>query len=654
MKAFFKKITAYTWAFIALIAVFFTAGICTLGDVRTAGDSITLKNTSTAYFTITPEDDEILDAIYVKVNNYYAAKGDALTITAKIATSTTPAETTWSTTTSYVASIINESNGTEMSAEAQNWIAVGTGINRSIRTISLSVNRITEIAEIVCVSDKGNVMAIKGYKPTYGSFPASALTAAYDAQKSFTANENAYYNFTAEEAFYLNAVKNLLAGNRYVDNGDYVVDTNYNYFATLLFAPSVATFGGSVFSMRLPAFIATCVLIVFAYLFVRTFTKNEKYAFIFAVLLCVGGLVTTVGRLGAPYAFVASALVASVYFMYNFYAKGISNSRVFKDGLNILLSGAFAAVAMVIDLAAIVPAAAIAVFFLFGLRRQKLAYQVEMKKAAGKEEQITTDGGEVLTVNRAEKTAQSNYARKTRVSWGFALLSFVMLTIVLTIFSATVCYAATVRANGNVDYGFLANVWHGLKYSLRSYGEVPFALANDSNVWAWWLPIKAATVYTGANGVADGKYLAWNIAPNLIVSVLSLAAVIGVTVKVAYDFAKGNTDKKALRIRRTYFILLAGLAAAMIGGSVKLYVSPIHSLFFHVLYTAFLPLAAMMLPEELCKGKKIIVEIALWTVVGLSVACFALGVPSMYGIVVSENYAKVFGWTTFISNGYFR
>ena len=166
--------------------------------------------------------------------------------------------------------------------------------------------------------------------------------------------------------------------------------------------------------------------------------------------------------------------------------------------------------------------------------------------------------------------------------------------------------------------------------------------------------MKAATVYTGANGVADGSYLAWNIAPNLIVSVLSLAAVIGVTVKVAYDFAKGNTDKKALRIRRTYFILLAGLAAAMIGGSVKLYVSPIHSLFFHVLYTAFLPLAAMMLPEELCKGKKLLVEIGLWTVVGLSVACFALGVPSTYGIVVSESYAKAFGWTTFISNGYFR
>ena len=40
MKNALKKITAYTWAFIAILVAFFTAGMFTLGSVKDAGDSV--------------------------------------------------------------------------------------------------------------------------------------------------------------------------------------------------------------------------------------------------------------------------------------------------------------------------------------------------------------------------------------------------------------------------------------------------------------------------------------------------------------------------------------------------------------------------------------------------------------------------------------
>ena len=50
MKEFFKKITAYTWAFIAVVVIFFTAGICSIGSPKTAGETLLLETGKTAYF----------------------------------------------------------------------------------------------------------------------------------------------------------------------------------------------------------------------------------------------------------------------------------------------------------------------------------------------------------------------------------------------------------------------------------------------------------------------------------------------------------------------------------------------------------------------------------------------------------------------------
>ncbi|MBQ7912555.1 MAG: glycosyltransferase family 39 protein [Clostridia bacterium] len=657
MKKFFKKISKLTWAFIALFAVFFIVGVSTLGCARTTGDSFILQARKTAYFTLTVESGEKLDGVYAKVDNFYAAEGD-VTVTVNTSTTSSPTTSSWNSSNALSTVIVGADGGADIKyAKTQNWIALGTDLARTAKSISITASASVEIKEIVCLNEQGERIAIKGYRPSSGSnlIAASELTPAYDAQKSFTASENSYYNFTAEEAYYLNSVKNLMAGNKYVSGGKYVVGENFNYLATVLLVPSVAMFGDSVFALRLPAFLATCATIIFAYMFARAFFKNEKHSFIFAVLLCVGGMVTSVGRMAAPYALVASALVASGYFMYRFFAKGISSKRVYRDGLNILLSGIFAAFAMAMDTAAAFPVLGILVLFGFGLRRQKLDYQLALKKTEGKEETVKNEQGEKVTVNKAERAVKGKYLEKQRVAWCYAVLSFVLTSVVLILFAAILCYPAAIRANGNVDVGFIKHVLKGGWHALRGGAAVPFGEANASNVWAWLLPIKSATIYTGVNGVAANNHLVWNVMPNLVINGLSFLALLGVTVKVAIDVAKGNKDKKALRLRRRYFILLGGLAAAMLGGCLKLYVSPIYSFFFHVIYTAFLPLAATLIPEEgLCKTKGKLLEVLIWVIVGGSAAFFFITLPSTWGIVVADGYARIMRFLCLINNGHLR
>ena len=658
MKKFLKQISKRTWAFIVLFALFFAVGISTLGSVRTTGESVALERSRTAYFSLTVADGEKLDSVYVKVDNYFAADGEDLVLTLNTINASAPAAASFSSSNAVKTTVVHaDGNEAAEYAKTQNWIALGKDLNRDVKTISFQASVSLELEEIVCFNQNGERIAIKGYKPSSGTglLSVEKLAPAYDAQKSFKASESAYYNFTAEESYYLNAVKNVMAGSKYVDGGRYVVNNNFNYLATVLFVPSVAIFGESVFAMRLPAFLATCATLVFAYLLASLFFKDEKYAFIFAALLCVGGLFTTVGRMAAPYALIASALTASAYFMYRFFAKGISSERIYKDGLNILFSGIFAAFAMVMDTAAIFPVLGILALFGFGLRRQKLAYEIALKKTVGKEESITNEQGETIVVNKAEKRVKIKYEEKQRASWCYALLSFVMASLVLLLISAVICYTAVIRANGNQNIGFIAVVLKGAWRSLRSVGAMPFGEANQTNVWAWWLPIKAATIYKGVNGVEVGQYLAWNVTPNLVVCGLSFLAVIGVTIKVAMDIAKGKKDKNDLRLRRRYFILLGGLAAAMLGGCLKVCVTPMFSMFFQIVYTAFLPLAATMVCEEaLSKTKKLWFEIAKWAVVGVSAVFFAFTVPSMYGIVISDGYARLLRFICLINNGYIR
>lgn len=653
-----KKITAYVWAFLALLIVFVTAGFATLGSVKTTGDSVTVKENAPAYYALNLEDGQKLDEVYVNVGVADAKIGESISVTVETNTSSTASTSgTWSKHGDPVVfTNIGSSSEYAKQGVAYNWLKVHDATVSSAKKIRISFSKSAVLNELVCLDQNGERIDISPLSITNGDYTVSALAKACDKQSSFTKSTSAYHNLGREESIYMASAQNVLGGRTVAQDTAYVLDDNYNYLSSLIFAGSVGLFGESVFALRLPALFAATAILVFAYLLVREMTKSDKYSFIFALLFALGGVLIPLSRFAAPYTIIASALLGSLYFAYKFYAKGISSKHVVKGGLNVLYSGLFAAVAMSIDGAAVLPVIGILVLGIFGLRRQKAAYKLALAKTEGMEETVVSENGESKKVNKAAARETAKYHAKNRVCWCFAILSFVLGTLALMILSSVLCYFAYVKAGGSAATGYVKFLADGCLKSVRSGHLYWFASSNGSNVWSWWLPVRAATLYAGVNGVGGNEYLAWNVAPNMLLSFLCLAAVIFVTVKVAIGFVQKTEDKKALKLRRTYFILLGGMAATMLMGGLKANVSVIFSLAFQALYLAFLPLTAKAVSDCECggKGKKIALEVIVWSIVVVVAVLFILSLPSVYGFQVSAAWGKSFGWTTFVSNGYFR
>lgn len=647
-----KKITAYTWAFILLIATFLVAGLFTLGSAKTTGDALTVEPEKSVAYSMTLESGEKLDAVYINVGAIHTEVGKDATITVKTST-TTSGNVSW-TTMSKAIKLGNVMSEAGQAGANYNWVKYAAGQNKgSVKKVSFTSNVYLDLNEIVCLNTDGEIIELTPYVAG-SAYTFDEVSATIDRQENFSLDNSANANFTQEEGYYMSSVHNVLGGKTLYSGAKFVLDSNFNYLATLLTAPSVALFGDSVFALRLPAFLATCAILVFAYLLVCELTKKDKVAFYFALVLAIGGMVTTVGRLGAPYTMVVSALLASAYFMYRFFAHGISSQHVVKGGMNILVSGLFAAVAMSMDLTAIIPVIGILVLFVFGLRRQKRAFQIALEKTSGKESAMVDEDGETVYVNKAAERAYSEYADKTRVSYGFAALSFGMATIVILLLATVFAYSAYMKSVENQATSFLVILWNGLKGSVRESGVSSFAATNAMNVLGWWLPLKPATLYAGVTSAAAGEYVGWHVLPNAAVSVLSFLAFIGATVKVVLDFVKKADDKKTLRFRRMYFFLLSGMVLAMAAGLLRGNVSAISGLLFHVLYVGFLPLVATLLPEGDTREEKTLVNVVIWAVVAVIAVLFILNVPAMYGTVTTVSRAKWFNWASLWNNLFFR
>ncbi len=653
MKNFFKKlkrITAYTWALIALIVIYFATGITTLGTTQTTGDSLYLEANKTAYFNVSRESGEKLDDIYVNIGSIYGTEGAAANVTVKYYSSTSSSPTTSST---YwkelgkvkVGNVYNQYAKGGNAGSNFNWASLIMDANKSYSYISITSDTSMDINELVCLSQNGEKLTIKAYVPDGSKYKQADLLRVCDAQDSFTLDGSFKYNFTQEEAHYLTSVLTVKSGSTVLSNASYNIDPHYNFLGTALFVPSIAMFGVNTFALRLPVFLASCVLLVFAALLIRELTKSNKLSFAFATVLALGGVLTTVGKVASPFMFVASALVASLYFMYRFFARGISSKKVIKGGMNVLVSGLFAAVAMAIDATAGLPVIGIIALFVFGLRRQKAAYAIELKKTEGKEETVTLKNGETKAINREEKNVRLAYAEKTRVSIGFAALSFVATTLFLGLFAAVCCYHGYVKARSASDVGFLTIFFKQTLGSLRGYTLTQYSATSASNVLAWWLPLKPATL---SSGMASGKYLAFSVLPNMVVILAAFASFVFVVYKVVKGFVCKASDKETLRLRRGAIVLFSGMVCAMLAATVRGGVTAETSLIFHVCYLGFIALAATQLP----KGK--LGNIALWGVVGLVAVNFVLCLPALYGFAVPTAWSKAFGWTAWVNNGFFR
>ena len=152
--------------------------------------------------------------------------------------------------------------------------------------------RIFDLNEIVCLDVNGTVIPLSVNTEFSQGFSSRKAELAYaiDAQDSFVISDSSYHNFTQEEAWYLTSVRTVLGGMSYRESSVYTVDTDFNSFATVLMLPSVALFGASPFALRLPSLLAACAALLFVYLLAGLLFKDDKYAFVFALLFAVCGV----------------------------------------------------------------------------------------------------------------------------------------------------------------------------------------------------------------------------------------------------------------------------------------------------------------------------------------------------------------------------
>ncbi len=666
-----KKLSGYFKAFIVLFVLFFAAGFATLGSFRSTGRA----------FEYVAEDDYVavynlemgagqskLKAVYINVGSVYVKPGTDVRITVKKSASkdSKPTSTVGSVTLGNLYSV--KKGGKE--GGNFNWLQVATDKSLTAGCVSVSSTVNFALNEIVCLADDDKPIALSVNTDLSQGFTSrkKELGYAIDAQSSFSKSSAARNNFTAEEGYYMTSVHTVLGGKDYLSGSTYTIDKDFNALATVLLLPSVAIFGDSTFALRLTPFLAACATLFFVYLLGSLLFKNEKYGFMFALLFAFGGLATTVGRLGAPYALLTFFLVASLYFMYRFFSKGISSGHTVKGGLNILFSGLCSAFALAMNTLSIFPVLGILTLFGFGMRRQKLAYVNAVNKhlPPEKAEESPSDGAtSVAVIGKEGKKLKAQYAYKNRVSWSFAVLSFAAATFVLLLLASVVCYSAYVKVYDDpsdpvLGYGSL--LLKGLSAPFKIDNLTEYTSANAANVLAWLLPLKAATVYDGILETGASRYLAWNVSMNAAAAVASLVCFAFSTVSVVSElFTKNRGSRINKRTRRIYLVLLGGLVLSMLSCAFVRNISAVHSSLFGVFYLGFIPLAVRIAqPDELRlradgKAKTAGADILFIVCMAAIVIFFALSVPSMYGFEISAKAAKyMFGWMSIASNGYYR
>lgn len=530
-----------------------------------------------------------------------------------------------------------------------NWLPVATGKKLSnVRYLYFKATQNLQLNEIVAFDADGNQIELTVYTNGNG-YAEDELSAAVDAQNSFAAGTSRYYTLSQEEALTLTAANTLISGKTMMDGSVYNLDGNFGIWATAFIAAPVAVFGNSPFAVRFTPFVAACVALVFVFLFAKELFRSEKYAFMTATLFAFGGLATTVGGFGAGYALVATALIVSAYFMYRFFAHGIDKNAVVADGMNILVSGLFGALAICMETLSIIPVAAILVLFVFGMLRMKKANAIAMQKLGG---------GETETEQQtADKKAQAaTYSYKKRIAIGFAALSFVVGALVLWLIGGVCFYSALVKTYdaSTQSMSFLSLVWTNIVDSaMHSYNNA-YAAASTMTPFAWVLPFKAATMYSAS---VDESYLAWSAQINFIACIAALISMIFVTVKVVAAMIHKQTDKKTLRLRRMWIILLAAMLSTMLAATCKGGASIVGGLAFSAAYLAFIPLALVMVEEGCCcgcaKGKSI-AAVLFDVVLAAVIVLFIISIPASYGFTVPVAFSRVFSWTSFLNNGYFR
>ena len=707
-KEFFSRFTKFGWAALALTLVFLLVGAGTIGGFTSSGKGYRGAADSSVVFYLdydyTQADGTAytaeLDSIYVNVGAVYAEPGSDVALNFRRAT--TSGSYTNSKFTSFglgnftVGNIWSES-GSGVSGANYNWLKA-FDISGSTATWSTSYRliRITfpcdmVVNEVVFVDTNGNV--IPAYVRADEVLPVFSNTSDWatyrdlfstderrpdavnllDSQNNVRVGKTAYTNFTQDEIYTLMQISSIRMGD-FTTDGVFTADTENGPLAVLFPLLGTLLFGNSPFGLRIFSVLFTTALVALAYFFGKELFGSGGFGFLLACLVAGGGLALTVGRLGLSLPVIAFFAALSFFFMYRFFSEGMDAEHPARSALNVLLSGLMFALAFAADPKCVFLLFGLVALFVVGAVRYAKAYAAE--KAALRREMSDKNAAErseeVMQQNIDECEEQTAYLRSdyvygSKLIYLFFFVSFIVGTVLFTVLAMLPSYYTYVRLYdadpSSPSAGLFSLLFSALGSAFTSANVTQLSAANASSAFGWLIGLKGATLFSASG---EGTYIALNAQPNLAVIV---TAAIGFVFTTAYAVLYAATGRRqgayaseySSGILRAYFLITAGTVCSLLQFAFT-QASAADALLFDFFWFSYVPLMFYTVyvhdgskKSVVCGIRMNATVIVLLGVCALYLVLFALSVPMYFGIPLWQGAAYgMFGWTTFLSNGYYR
>ena len=705
MRRFFARYSKLTKAAAILVLAFFVVCACTIGGFNSPGKAYYAQADSDIVFYLQYDSEKETDLqqlgqVYVNIGAVYEPIGSDFILNFRRASTSS---TSWLSSNMGNVTLGNINSEKDGAAGSNyKWVKVFdyTGENSSSISTTYRIFRLTVpcdmlINEVVFVDKGGDVIpavvAESEARDLIGTnwdthyrdfFHANDKTVSFgafgdptrlvDAQGNITTGDSAYTNFTQDEMYTLMQIDNVLLGSR-VPDGTFSADTDNGPLSVLFPLLGTLIFGKSVFGLRIFSVLFAAATVALVYIFGRRLFGKDGFAFLAAALFAGGGLALTVGRLGLSIAPVAFFVLASYYFMYKFFERGIASENPAKSACgSILASGIFFALAFAADPKTIVAAVGVIVLFVLGAVKQARAHsaavhavRVDMltKNSVEKSEEVML--ANVEACEREEAALRSEHAYKGKLTYLLFILGFIVATLAAVMLATLPSYSVLTNLYDpnpeSPSVGVFSLVGSAIRDAFVLDNVTAYTAANASTAFGWLISLKGATLFS-AHG--DNVYIALNAQLNIGMAVTALVAVLFMTVyAILYAATGGKNGQYATEhsplILRAYLVLMLGLVCSLLEYAFLGNVNAAYGYLFDVFYIAFIPLmfCTVYLHDGSAAEKVLGIRMnSTAKVMAVVLAVFfLLSVPMTFCIPVPTLAASIcFGWTTFLNNGFYR
>ena len=695
LKGYFARFTKFGWAALALVLAFLVVGACTIGGFSSPGKSYFAAEDSSVVFYLDYQAREgesspsPLDRVYLNVGAMYAPVGSDVEFEFRRATASGSYSSG-----KFISSGMGKvsvgnvwsAGGEGISGANYNWVKVfdftasDTTVSTSYKLIQITFPCDMLVNEVIFVDEAGEVIPAyvhendvrsffqdnwAGYRELFSSDSRRADAVNLVDGQNLVLGRTTFTNFTQDEMYTLMQIDDILAGDR-VTEGTFNADTDNGPLAVLFPLVGTLLFGKSQFGLRIFSVLFSAALVAVAYFLGKELFGKGGFGFLFACLFAAGGLALTVGRLGLSLPVMALFAALSFLFMYRFFVRGVDGAHPVRSASNVLLSGVMFAFAFAAD-----PKCA---FLLIGLVALFVAGAVRFVRAHASARRaldaraLEAGEGELAASHAEERAAlHADYVYGSKLIYLFFFISFVVATALVTVLASLPSYATYVRLYdpdpSAPSVGIFSLLSAALGDAFRLDNVTQYTLANTSSSFGWLIALKGATLFSASG---EGTYIALNAQPNLAVTVTALVGFAFMTVYAILYLASGGqkgayASKHAPRILCAYFLLAAGLLSSVLQFAFT-DACAANGLLFNFFYFGFAPLMfytawvhdgsapVKVLGIRMNSTAKVLAGFC-----AVYIVLFALSLPMYFGIPVAPGAARaLFGWTTFINNGFYR